>query len=420
MHRHSHRLISLILFAMILLLAFGFARRVSFRETITSVCSVTVERILSPEVLSSAWINSCYADAGRIYGWESKKVVIQILQARLNEIGLSHLGVYGPTEEQLLWQGRARENGLRTWAINGRFVTSEVIRGSPAETAGVRVGDEVVKINGQHPLTHWQVRSSQGEFIFGRNGQDLSVGLETKSIVIDDKPFLKRLSAGVGVLRLSSFRAELFEFKEWQALSNQLAGLDGLIVDLRDNSGGNVVAMLRALSSLICQDHTLGYFIRSRAEDTQGPPFTDDLSDNVQINHLQGYGRIPIRRFQNYRCFQGSMVVLTSDKTSSVAEMLASILIEERKISKSSVRTELLGSATAGDVLLAIWYPLPNFGKGYSFSVPEATYQTNVGEVLEGVGVRPKESISYDLDEALQGKDSGIEKALKIIEQSLL
>ena len=73
-----------------------------------------------------------------------------------------------------------------------------------------------------------------------------------------------------------------------------------------------------------------------------------------------------------------------------------------RRRPKIQVRDQI----TAGDVVLATWYGLRLLGPGYSISIPEATYLTEKGELLEGTGVFPSRELQYVISDAEQGNDS--------------
>ena len=78
------------------------------------------------------------------------------------------------------------------------------------------------------------------------------------------------------------------------------------------------------------------------------------------------------------------------------------------RLSKGTGR--VWGQPTKGEVVLSIWYDLSFIlGKGYSISIPEASYVTTRGLDLERVGVLPEKELYYELKHELFGRDSWLE-----------
>jgi C-terminal processing protease CtpA/Prc len=217
-------------------------------------------------------------------------------------------------------------------------------------------------------------------------------------------PTLTAMDRTTGVLEIPSFRSEFFEKPDWQKIASELPSYRNLIVDIRENSGGNFVAMLRALSTFYCRGKFIGRLVQPRKSKPVKPAMDDDTADDYQISELDQFSEIGLKTFPDYGCYKGRVTVLISSETSSTAEIFAESFM-------SSGRGRVWGQPSSGDVVLAIWYLLPSLGPGYSVSVPEATYISNSGHELEGHGVWPQRELYYDLKLALQGKDSWIVQA---------
>ena len=106
---------------------------------------------------------------------------------------------------------------------------------------------------------------------------------------------------------------------------------------------------------------------------------------------------IPSTEFSHYN-FTGFI----DSETASVSEVFAETLKELKG-------TPILGEASSGQVVMAIWYRLDALGPGYSLSIPEAFYISPKGETIEGVGIWPKRLLNYRLNSEVQGKDSWLE-----------
>jgi carboxyl-terminal processing protease len=110
---------------------------------------------------------------------------------------------------------------------------------------------------------------------------------------------------------------------------------------------------------------------------------------------------VNLKTFDNYGCYRGRVSVLTDGETASASEIFASAL-------RDHLHAPIYGAATAGDVVMAVWYSVPLLPSNYSMSVPTAIYKTTRQEVLERKGLWPDHELYYVEDEALRGQDSWI------------
>ena len=126
-----------------------------------------------------------------------------------------------------------------------RPAVAEVYAGSPAERAGLMADDIVVSLDGYVPSglacglggLHPFQRGSVVRIVVERDGRQRSFAVDVEPVHIPTADG-RTVAGNIGYLRLSSFGSrtdELIE-RELQALID--AGVDNLVVDLRDNPGG--------------------------------------------------------------------------------------------------------------------------------------------------------------------------------------
>jgi carboxyl-terminal processing protease len=102
--------------------------------------------------------------------------------------------------------------------------------------------------------------------------------------------------------------------------------------------------------------------------------------------------------------FDGSLVILTSERTASAAEIFVASI-------KAARRATLIGTGTCGCVLaIRRRHLLPDGGE---LDVSEMDYRTSLGRRLEGNGVAPDEIITPDLSDIRAGRDRIIERAIE-------
>ncbi len=377
-----------------------------YRDVFRQVCDLTESHFYKADDRLGEWIKECRYRAARVPLFTSSERLLRDIQDQLNELTVSHFQIYDPNEDKRLWKGESIDTGIRARYIEEFLIVYKVVKGSAAFDAGVRAGDEVVAITGTDQVTPWGSMRRAGRFTLRRAGEEKTVVIQPRTLQIDSSPQVSELDARTGVLDLSSFRAEFFSTEKWRAVVSKIQPFQHLIIDLRENAGGNFVAMLRALSTFMCQSRSVGTIIQPRKKLPAKKFYDDNLSDGHQIKELEKFRSIELRTFGTYGCFPGRVTVLVGSDTSSVAEIFANSFIARKN-------SRVWGQRTAGDVVLAVWYDLPLLGPGYSFSIPEAEYITPQKEALEGRGVQPQNELYYDLKTSLSGKDGWIESARK-------
>lgn len=151
--------------------------------------------------------------------------------------------------------------------VNGKVTIVSPIDGSPAEEAGLRPHDQILKINGKSiknlSLSEavLKIRGKKGTTVtLGVHRQGVSHLLEIK-VTRDDIPLktvehqmFQKGEQSFGYIKISSFSAKTA--KEFKKALNTLEskGMDGLVIDVRGNPGGYLNAVL-GIGNLIIPDN---------------------------------------------------------------------------------------------------------------------------------------------------------------------
>jgi carboxyl-terminal processing protease len=175
-----------------------------------------------------------------------------------------------------------------------------------------------------------------------------------------------------------------------KSLPTVLDGPEGIIFDLRYNGGVDADAMAD-VDTLIHEEGTnLGKFA-----DRSGASFE---LQTFPKRMWRGPAAVPIKL---------PLVVLTSENTSSAAEILAAAL-------QVKGRAQVIGSGTCGCVLaIRNRHALPDGGV---LDVSEFDYKTAGGVRLEGAGVRPNQIMSLTRSDIYSRHDRAFERALNLLE----
>jgi len=275
--------------------------------------------------------------------------------------------------------------------------------------AGLKVGDAVVSV-GADQADEDNVITTAGRYKIARGSQLLTLDVRVEDISEDLGPRLVDLKNGVSYLRLGSFLPQYFTDERWKPVAAELAGKKALVLDLRQNAGGSFPGAMRALSPFFCRATRVGaIWTKAEGIDEEAPAgvLADDLRAAVQIEALGKSSSVSVGTFDGYGCFNGPVVVLVDDQTSSVAEVFSQAM-------KARPHSKVWGVPTSGHMVLAQWFEIGSLGGGdFAMSIPVAGYHTSGGLDLEAMGVRPEKILSYSLERALKGEDNWITEATR-------
>ncbi len=158
---------------------------------------------------------------------------------------------------------------------NGRVTILSAIKDSSAYEAGLRPGDQILRVNGED-VTQETSESLSSMFKTAEVGTSFELtvfrpdeGELDFTVVVSDVEYptvdYKMLSAesGVGLIKISSFNMLTDEqFSDaYEALLEE--GMKGLILDLRDNGGGEVTSALSIADYLTDEDANLMYMVKT-------------------------------------------------------------------------------------------------------------------------------------------------------------
>lgn len=256
------------------------------------------------------------------------------------------------TRERL---GQGLSFGINLVMAESMTIVSDVDADSPADIAGVKPGWQLVSVDGQ-PFDRRQNYSGQPRLIRFLDNDDQPRDVELTAVARSRVPVrVRRTADGVLVLWLAAFDREARE-QFLDSLEQELADPPrGLVVDLRQNPGGDVHEVGRILS-----------------------PFLPDgtVYAVVEFRSLTGHNRSTRRRNLSY---DGPLAVLTSRASASGSEIFAAAIQE-------AGRGMIVGKRTAGALVGSRPYHLPDGGR---LSIGLTGVRRGGGVVLEKVGVTP-------------------------------
>jgi carboxyl-terminal processing protease len=337
-----------------------------------------------------------------------------LLRQMLGALHDAHTRVYAP-DERFDWRHpRFIGIGISVREVGGGAVVVAVEHGSEAERAGLRAGDLVMSIDGESALDVFKrrLREQAGSSTLASSRLQAMAKLfegPRDSLVnigwlgVDGKPrtatlrrewhereaalHVRRVRGHIGIVEFDAFTQSIaVDFM--RALDEKLRDVRGLIIDLRNNGGGEAEAMTEVASAFLPAGKSLGRFM--------------DRSRRIQFEpHTRA---AMLFAPDSIKSFRARVVVLTSEQTSSAAEIFAAALRE-------AGRAELIGQNTCGCVLaIQQRHALPDGGE---LDVSEMDYFTALGSRLEGAGLAPDEKITLDRQDLRARRDPAIERAIE-------
>jgi carboxyl-terminal processing protease len=320
-------------------------------------------------------------------------IAVRALVAAVSEHHTRYLDPRQNEEHQAWRRGEVRYEGIGTRLRRPSTVVLEVFDGSPAALAGIRTGDRIIEVDG---VTVIDVPSENAiSRIRGALGSTVEVVVERRGVVAPLRFTLERAEIklpfvrwevlqrsdgrAIGYLQIRGFPEPGVDERVGQALAEiDRRGVDGLIVDLRGNSGGRI---------------DVGMKVASRF-----------LREEVVFQQVDRSGRERQVRPTSGQYWERSMpiVTLVDGGTASMGEILTSALQE-------AGAARVVGTQTAGSVAGARLFPLTNGG---ALQITVLKITSGRGAALNDIGVTPDVSVDLSDDDLLGGIDIQLEAAI--------
>lgn len=257
-----------------------------------------------------------------------------------------------------------------------------VYKDSPAEEAGIELGDTLLEVNGNRvgkdnlnittPISNVKVR---------RNGEELYFKVPSENIKVNRvDAHLLGSKSNVGYIKIWDFEGNVYNQFKGAIKELKKRGAESLIVDVRDNPGGDLKNTLKIVDELVPEGKMLILNAKSGV--------VDDLSKYIESNP---------------DFISMAIAVLVNNNTASSAEILAGNLRYYRN-------SLLIGENTYGKGTVQTIFPLSD---GSAVKLTVAEYSLPDGEKINHVGLKPDVEIE-DTDNS--GYDTALNRAVHILE----
>ncbi len=385
--------------AVALLVVVGFLAGVyldqAYPEYVPYIGHRSASRIDLTEVQQAArLIQADYVDSSV----DTKKLSQGTVQGLVNSLGDPFTIYFDPEQYRRLqqsYQGKYTGIGIYLSFGSAYPVITGTVPGSPAASAGLKSGDQIVKVGDKDikGITADQATA----LIQGPEGSQVTItilrGVETMTLTMTraeiQVPTVRTATVGNHVLYVRIYQFASNTSSEFStALKSGLPGSVGMVLDLRGDPGGFISAADDVISQFVSSGETFETHGRSGV-------------NRHQVGSLHGAPSVPL-------------VVLVDANSASAAEIVAGSLQVHK-------RAKLVGTTTYGKGSVQEDFPLSD-GSDLHLTV-ERWFLPN-GQTIDHKGLTPDVSVklanpadSYDVGQPSQGyaKDTQLSAALDLL-----
>lgn len=290
-------------------------------------------------------------------------------------------------DEEIELEGKYGGLGMYIGDRDGQILVISPMEDSPAERAGLKPKDQIVKVDNE-VVVGWTsdrvVQKLRGEpntkvtVWVRREGEDELLEFNiTREIIKLHSVRYEMLSDDIGYLKLTQFKHSTADESRNAVRDMLRQGMRALILDLRNNGGGLLDASVK-VSSMFLRDGLI-VSTKGRSERANEKYYAD----------------------KNYYQTNLPMTVLINGGSASASEIVAGALNDRG-------RAKLIGEKSFGKGSVQTLFPLTD-GSGVYVTI--ARYYTPSGKVIDHVGLSPDIEVKGEPDRD-KTKDAQLQRAI--------
>lgn len=310
-------------------------------------------------------------------------------------LGDPYTEYYDEEETQALFESTSGEfSGIgvtMSQGTDGTITVTNIYEDSPADKAGLQVNDILLEVDG---------RDIQGEdlntvvsYVKGEKGTEVTLtvlrdGEEVDATAVRDTIEVqtveyRMLDGQIGYISVSEFDDVTYDQFKTALDDLEAQNMQGLIIDLRNNPGGNVDTVTDMLKLLL----------------PEGPIISiKDKNGNTEEMTCDGEHE-----------FTKPLAVLVNGYSASASEIFSGAV-------QDYGTGTIVGTTTYGK---GVVQQLISLGDGTCLKVTIAEYYTPSGRSINGVGVTPDVEVEYEYDQNNPEADNQLDKAVEVLNEQL-
>ncbi len=276
----------------------------------------------------------------------------------------------------------------------GNIIIISIFKDSPADKAGLKPGDRLLKIDGEDITEQTSAyfanyikttEKTNFELLISRDGEEQTIEVTREKVII--KSVLSKLfeknGKKIGYLYLSIFANNTYEQLKTELEELESKNIDSLIIDLRDNTGGHMSSAKDILSLFL---------------DSSKVVFQTQDKKGIVKTYSKG------KETKTY-----PIVLIANGNSASSSEILIAGL-------KDNLNAKLVGETTYGKGTVQELQTLPS-GAQYKFTIKK--WLTPNGICIDKEGIKPDYEIKLSeeyLKNPSDETDNQLQKALEILQ----
>ena len=245
----------------------------------------------------------------------------------------------------------------------GVFIITAVYDNTPAQEAGILVGDQLIRANGETAegkdvytfldfITHEE--GDVNTVVVLRNGQELTFTVTMRQVYSPYVTF-KLLDDAIGYIYISGFHGQVVREVKDALTDLKAQGMQALVLDVRDDLGGSLNDVCD-IADIFLPKNKVITTVRSRINE-----------EVVYRTHSDGVD-MPI-------------AMLVNGNSASASELLSGAL-------KDNGIAKLFGTQTYGKGIVQTFFDI-NFGKDGTIKFTTDAYYTPSDVCIQGTGITP-------------------------------
>ena len=322
-----------------------------------------------------------------------QKMVHGAISGMVDSLGDPYTVFLTPEENKMFNQdmsGKFGGIGAEIGFRDGFLTIIAPLKNSPAEKAGLLAGDIILKVDEEEIIganidkAIYLIRGEEGTKVvltIGREGADELKEIEiTRDIIVVETVEWEMMENNIAYIDISQFNEDTAVELDNYINDILVENPSGIILDLRNNSGGYLAVANK---------------ITSRFIDSGDVIVIESYKDEEKIHKSKGgqrFNGIPI-------------VVLINEGSASASEILAGAL-------KDNGKAKLVGEKTFGKGLVQIMEDLKD---GSAIKISVSRWLTPNRVDINENGIEPDFEVELTMDDYLNERDPQLEKAIDIL-----
>lgn len=346
----------------------------------------------------SKFVDTYYAIKDNYYGeLDNEKLVDSAIKGMISAIGDEYTS-YSDTDDadnfkqtvSGIYEGIGCTVGVN---LDNKIVVVDMFKDSPAEKAGLKVGDIIIKIDGEDfvgksstDMSNYVKSSKNSKVVLTiiRDEETMELDVERKKIEIPyvSGEVITKDDMKIGYIDISLFSSTIYDQFKRELEKLEKENISGLVIDVRGNSGGYLSGVTDILNLF--------------------------LKKGDVIYQLESGNKKQIKKDTTKEKRDYPVAVLVNGGSASASEILASAI-------KESYNGFVVGTKTYGKGTVQQTTTLPD-GSMVKYTVQK--WLTPNGNWVNEVGVEPTDTVELDISYAenpIMENDNQLQKALELV-----